>query len=315
MCPSPRKLETALAGASALMQQARYGEAAAILQPLSGLRCEPHVSLLLAAAFEATGDLTKAERALLEGHAAWPANNSLAVSLAREYFTAGQVGEATEALAHFRAIPSAPSQELEMAAVVLLAGHRLAAAQATAQVAYQTYPSLRSLLLLANSLQLEGRYKDVLALLGPKRAAYAQSAPFLVTFAESEYDAKMFDPARGDLEQAVALEPNLAQAHYLLGNVLLGQGDLDRAAAEYRIAISMAPEQPRTYYQLALTLRAKEDEAGEQDALQRALAVDNHYALAHSELGRIFLSQGRLPEAVEELNLAVGDNPASEQPY
>ncbi len=81
------------------------------------------------------------------------------------------------------------------------------------------------------------------------------------------------------------------------------------------LAIDLAPYQPRTYYQLALALRAKQDEAGEKSALTKALAIDDHLALAHSELGRILLNENRLPEAVTQLNLAIQDNPALEQPY
>ncbi len=314
-CPAPAALDAILAENSDRLRQARYGEVAGALAPLSTLHCDPKVHLLLAAALEGEGDSGSAEQTLIQGHAAWPANSSLAVSLARDYLSSRQTGKAAEALAHFQATPATPPQELQMAAVILLAGQQLAQAQTVAQVAYTTYPSVSSLLLLANTLQLEGKYKDVLTLLGGERAKYAQSAPFLVTFAESEYDAKMFDPARADLEQALKLEPRLPQAHYLLANVLSGQGDLDRAVEQYRAAIALAPKQPRTWYRLALTLRAKEDEAGEEDALQNALAVDSHYALAHSEMGRILLNQGKVPEAVQQLNAAIDENPASEQPY
>ncbi len=297
------------------MQQGRYREAADPLRSLADRRCDPRVSLLLAASLEGSGDLAGAEQVLEQAHVAWPKDDRVSVSLAREYFGMRETGKAVQALAGFDPEPSTPFQELEMAALVLLEGHQLPAAQQAAQVAYTAYPSVRSLLLLANTLQLEGKYKDVLALLEPQRATYSQSAPYLVTFAESEYDAKMFDPARADLEQAIALQPDLYQSHYLLGNVLSGQGDLDRAVAEYHTAISLAPAQPRTWYQLALTLRAKEDESGEEDALKHALAIDNHYAPAHSELGRILFSQSRLDEAVAQLDLAVQDNPANEQPY
>ena len=93
------------------------------------------------------------------------------------------------------------------------------------------------------------------------------------------------------------------------------QGELDGAAAEYRDAIGLAPDQPRTYYQLALVLRAKQKDAEEETLLVKATAIDSHFALAHAEMGRILLNQNRLPEAVTQLNLAVDDNPTLEQPY
>jgi tetratricopeptide (TPR) repeat protein len=90
---------------------------------------------------------------------------------------------------------------------------------------------------------------------------------------------------------------------------------VDQACAAYRLAISLSPDQPRTYYQLALAFRAKQDEAGEESLLKHILEIDSHYAAAHAELGRILLNQNRLPEAVAQLTLAIEDNPSLEQPY
>jgi Flp pilus assembly protein TadD len=314
-CPSQQDSESALEQASIFLQQAQYSEASKTLQPLARLHCEPRASLLLAAALEGSGDLSNAEKTLEQAHSVWPSNDSIAASLAREYMSTGQVDKAASALDHFHATAATPPQEMEEAVIAWLASHQLASARSVAQIAYNAHPSLRSLLLLANSLQLEGRYKDVIALLQGKRAGYAQAPAFLVTIAESEYDANIFDAARQDLEHAIELDHTMYQAHYLLGNVLMKQGDVDAAGAEYRVAIELAPEQARTHYQLALVLRAKQDAAGEESELAMTLAIDDHYALAHAEMGRILLNQNRLPEAVAQLNLAIEDNPNLEQPY
>ncbi len=296
------------------MQQEHYGEAASTLQPLSGWRCDPRVDLLLAAAFEGGGDRPGSEEVLRQAHLVWPSNNSIAASLAREYLSTGEAKEAAKALDHFHATAETPWQEIQLVVVVWFANHQLVDAEALARTGYHTYPSVQSLLLLANALQLEGRYKDVISLLEAKRITYAHSPPFLVTLAESEYDANLFDAARTDLQAAIAIDPKLPQAHSLLGNVLLKQGDAEQAAAEDRLAIDLAPGQPRTYYQLALALRAKQDEAGEESVLTKAIAIDSHYALAHAELGRILMNQDRLPEAVSQLSLAIEENPTFEQP-
>ena len=314
-CSSAQQANETLGEASTFLQQARYSEAANTLQPLVALKCDPRASLLLAASFEAMGEITKAEDTLTAAHAVWPDNNSVAASLAREYTSTHQVDRAVQALDHFHATESTPPQEMEAAVVAFIAGHRLPSARTVAQVNYRVNPTLQSLLLLANTLQLEGVYKDVIALLQGKRNEYAQSAPFLVTLAESEFDANMFDDARHNLEDALKHDSSLYQAHYVLGNVLMKQGELDAAASEYRLAIGLAPQQPRTYYQLALVLRAKQQDAEEESLLQKATEIDSHFALAHAEMGRILLNQNRLPEAVTQLNLAISDNPTLEQPY
>ncbi len=314
-CPPAVDLEAVLGKASDLMVQTRYQDSAAILQPLSGMDCDARVSLLLAAAFEGEGAVPKATELLLRAHSVWPSNNSIAASLAREYLAGGQKDKAAKALDHFHATAKTPQQEMEMAVVVYLAAHQLVAAQTVATADYKSYPSVHTLLLLANALQLQGRYPEVNRLLGSERGIYGNSPEFLITLAESEFDASMYPAARDDLERAISLDARSYQAHYLLGNVLARQNDADRAIAEYRMAIDLAPDQPRTYFQLALILRSKQDESGEEQVLNQALAADDHYAPAQCELGRILLEAHRPADAVSHLSAAIQYNPRSEEAY
>lgn len=297
------------------MQQTRYQDAAGTLQSLSSRNCDARVSLLLAAALEAGGNVPAAAEVLRQAHSVWPLNNSIAASLARQYLAAGQTDKASKALAHFHAVAATPEQEMEMAAVVFLAAHQLVAAQAVAQTAYKFHPSLRILLLLSNTWQMQGRYLDVNRLLGGKREIYADSSAFFITLAESEYDTGLYSVARKDIEQALLLDHASYQAHYILGNVLSKLNEADRAIAEYRTAIDLAPDQPRTYYQLALVLRSKQDETGEEHVLEQALAADGHYAPANCEMGRILVEQHRFAEAVSHLNLTIQYSPNSEEAY
>jgi tetratricopeptide (TPR) repeat protein len=314
-CPPRSDFDSALANASALMAQSRFQDAATLLRPLSDVNCDSRVSLLVAAAMEGQGDVPEAIAVLQRAHTAWPSNNSIAASLAREYVNRGDVPKAVKALAAFHVAANTPEQEIRMAVVVYLAAHRLLTAQTLAEAAYKSYTSVSTLLLLANTLQLQGRYPDVIRLLEPKRGAYSGSPEFLVTMAESEFDASSYPAARQDLERALSLDPNMYQAHYLLGNVLYKLSDVDGAIIEYRRAINLAPDQPRTYFQLALALEAKQDDTGEQNALEEALATDNHYAPAQCEMGRILLEEHRPADAVGHLIAAIQSNPHSEKAY
>jgi tetratricopeptide (TPR) repeat protein len=314
-CPPPNDLRSILRNSSALMAQERYQDASETLKPLASLDCDARTSLLLAAAFEAGGDVAKAEQTLQRANAVWPANNSVSASLAREYMSTGDVQKAAIALAHFHATATTPQQEMEEAVVVYIAARQLVSAEAVAEAAYKTYPSVHSALMLANSLQLEGRYPDVNRLLGDKRLLYADSPEFFITLAESEFDAGIYPAAREDLERSIALNANLYQAHYVLGNTLVKLNDVGRAVEEYNRAINLAPNQPRTYFQLAMVMRSKQDDDAEQRILGQALSVDDHYAPAHCEMGRILLEAHHPEEAVSHLNSAIQYNPRSEQAY
>ena len=297
------------------MQEARYVEAIGFLQPLVSLNCDPGVSLLLAAAREGSGNLKGAAEVLQQATKRWPMNNSISISLARNYMVQGETAKAGEVLAHFQPSAATSLRELEMAVMVLLADHRLVPARQAATVAFKRDPTLQTLLLLANALQLEGRYKEVVALLQRQRATYGESAAFLVTIAESEFDEKLFDAALADLTRAVAIDPKLYQAHYLRGNALMNSDDVDGAIAEYHEAVALEPGQPRTYFHYALALRAKQDETGEEVVLRKLLTIDSQYAMAHSELGRLLVNRNELAEAVVELREAIKENPNSEQAY
>lgn len=314
-CPTADQTSDTLVQSGGLMDQSHYVEAIALLAPRTPHHCDPRIHLILSGAYEGSGDLVKAEATLEDAHTFWPSNTAIATSLAREYLASGQTAKALEAIATFHIAPTTPPQELEEATLVYIAGHRLEQAQTIAETANRRYPSLQALLLLANVLQLQGRYKDVNAMLEPKRLTYANSAAFLITFAESEYDAMLYDQAHQDLTQAVALTPNSYQAHFLLGNVLLAQNNPDQAAAQYRVGITLAPNQPRTYYQLALIARQRQDDAAEQQLLTQALTADDHYAPAYTEFGRILLDQRQYAAAVEKLRLAIHSNPQTEQAY
>jgi tetratricopeptide (TPR) repeat protein len=315
ICPSRAEIEETLGRASSLMQQGNFPQAASLLAPVAGPLCDPRVSLLLAGAWDESAAPAKAQQTLQTAHTAWPANNSISASLAREYLSTRQEHQAAEALEHFAPTAATPLQEEEVAATAFIATHQLTRAQSIAQAGYKNHPSVQSLLLLANVMQLEGKFKDTVALLGTKRSAYADSAPFLITLAESEYDSILYDAARDDLERAIAVDGSSYQAHFLLGNSLIKLGRLDDGIAEYRTAIVLSPEQPRTFYQLALALQAKQDSAGAKEQLTKALAIDAHYAPALIEMSKILLDQNHASDAVAQLDRAVADNPNSEQAY
>lgn len=314
-CPSSRDIEGALGEASVLMEHSQFQRAAETLEPLQSLNCDPRISLLLAAATEASGNAAGAGEILQQAHSVWPLDTSVATSLAREYLEEHQPNKALRALADFHATPAVPEQELEMAVLVYMTTQHLDSAQKVAEVNYEAHPSVHSLLLLANTLQLQGRYPDVNHLLNSRRKEYSSSPKFLVTVAESEYDAQMYEAARKDVERAIALNPKSYAAHYILGNILVKLQQPEAAMKQYRTAIALDPSQPRTYFELAMVLRSQQDQSGEEQALRGALSADSNFAPAQCEIGRLLLKENRLQEAVSHLILAAQINPSYEDAY
>jgi tetratricopeptide (TPR) repeat protein len=314
-CPGLVDINRLLATASSQLEKNEFAPALNTLQRGSALRCDYRVSLLLAAAHEGAGNTLDAEEVLRQASALWPTNTSVGTSLARYYLRSGDPVKAEIAIKQCKPSASTPLRELQMMAMVYLQDQDLTRAKSISLLTYRQYPSEETLLFLANVLQLQGRYMDVVNLLQKERVNYPDSAPFLVTIAESEYDGTMYAPARKDLELAAKLDPKSYPAHYLLGNVLVKTGDMDGAINEYLNAIRISPKQPRTYYQLGLVFEKEAKYVTARSEFNKAISVDINYAAAYCELGKLDLRSNQLQSAAINLKRAMNDNPSLQESY
>ena len=192
------------------------------------------------------------------------------------------------------------------------------------------YPSAEEALLRAAALTARGDYK-VQYNLGLAQAKLGKLAE-----------------AKGHLEQAAALQPTEADAHFQLISVYRGLGDAARAkeqqdiferlkarqqqqqkaefgtnqAAEllakgdaagaanlYREALKLDPKNTKTQFDLSLALGRLGDAAGERDALEKAVALDPRFKLARNQLGLRHMADGKLDLARKEFQAALGADP------
>lgn len=110
--------------------------------------------------------------------------------------------------------------------------------------------------------------------------------------------------ARHAYEQAVALDPDFADAHVNLGRVHHLARELGRAEVEYREAVRLAPGDPTAHFNLGVLL---EDRGMREEAVfayRQAIARDSGHADAHYNLGLLLDSLGRTQEAVQHLMAA-----------
>ena len=117
------------------------------------------------------------------------------------------------------------------------------------------------------------------------------------------------DEAIAAYRQAIGIEPNLAEAHSNLGNALKDQGKVDEAIAAYRQAIGIKPDLAEAHCNLGVALekQSKFDEA--VAAYRQAIGFNPDYAEAHSNLGNALKDQGKLDEAVAAYRQAIGIKP------
>jgi tetratricopeptide (TPR) repeat protein len=120
----------------------------------------------------------------------------------------------------------------------------------------------------------------------------------------SELEAASPDEARHAYEQAIALDPALADAHVNLGRLFHHAGLTERAETHYRTALAHAPRDPIAHFNLAGLL---EESGRAQDAVasyQHAIAADPDFADAHYNLGLLLDSLGRRTSAMTHLRAA-----------
>jgi len=85
----------------------------------------------------------------------------------------------------------------------------------------------------------------------------------------------------------------------------LAAGDASKAVTLYREASEAQPQDARLSYRLAIALDRTGDLNAERAALQRAVGIDPHYALAQAQLGHVESQLGNTSAAEESFRQAL----------
>jgi tetratricopeptide (TPR) repeat protein len=107
------------------------------------------------------------------------------------------------------------------------------------------------------------------------------------------------------IQQAIALRPNFAEAHYNLGRCLQEMGKQAEAIDSYRQAVALEPQLFSAHLNLGAMLHEVGQLAEAVESYGRALAIKPDDAEAHNNLGNVFRSLGRMDDAVSCLRRAV----------
>ena len=164
---------------------------------------------------------------------------------------------------------------------------------------------------------LEGGAKATRDLeLPPAREAAAMGpAEVQVTLGRLLFYAKRDEEAARRLQEALAADPSLPDAHLALGIVRLGQGRFEEAFERLEKARALQPESLAAAYYLAraaLQVAGAVDEARVEDAraaLAKALVPETRVAAAWEILGTLSGRLGRLDEAERALRRALELSP------
>jgi Flp pilus assembly protein TadD len=110
------------------------------------------------------------------------------------------------------------------------------------------------------------------------------------------YEASFRDP-RAFARAAAAGSPHSALAHFCLGRVYQGDGDDDRALAEYDTSLALGPGEV-VHNNIAVIYMAHARWADAEEQLREELALDPRYARAYENLAIVLRREGRPDEAL-----------------
>ncbi len=100
------------------------------------------------------------------------------------------------------------------------------------------------------------------------------------------------------IRRAIALKGNVAVFHVNLANALKGLGKLDEAVASYRRALELQPDFAEVYINLGNALKEQGKADGAVASYRRALELKPDFAEAHNNLGNLLKEQGKPQEAI-----------------
>jgi serine/threonine protein kinase/Tfp pilus assembly protein PilF len=122
----------------------------------------------------------------------------------------------------------------------------------------------------------------------------------------AEYD---WAGAERELKRAIELNPNSGVVHDHYGLMLSGLERYDEAIAMQRRAHELDPLAHRMDVATTLLRAGRYGEA--LDAIQRVVASDPHFALAHATLGWAYLLRGQMDQGISALQQALALSPES----
>ncbi|HEY1767478.1 MAG TPA: winged helix-turn-helix domain-containing protein [Terracidiphilus sp.] len=111
-------------------------------------------------------------------------------------------------------------------------------------------------------------------------------------------------------EQALSLDPSLAEAHVALGfSYWYYQWDFPAAEAEFRKAIALEPDNVNAHhwYEQLLMTAGRDAEAERQ--IRAALDVDPRSRILRTNLGWLYEYEGRFSQAAEQVRSVLAENP------
>jgi Tfp pilus assembly protein PilF len=279
---------------------------------------------MLAELLRQIGETNRAIVALEHAHALRPLRDTDVLKLAELYIAEQAPGQATSHLRRIGAGSNEFGRAQELLGILALQKADQAAARAFFEhAAASGRPTARAqlarILIKAGMREDAARELDQIlmspdadpdALAQARRLRLGLARPDLEAELEQagraalSTDATRFDEVRAAFERVLEFDAGIWEAHFGLGLVGRRTEDFGAAAASFRRALDLAPEQPDVMHELGVALLASGVKADAVGLLDRAAALRPGQAAYIADAGFAHLRAGDLEAARERLRIA-----------
>jgi tetratricopeptide (TPR) repeat protein len=121
--------------------------------------------------------------------------------------------------------------------------------------------------------------------------------------------AGQLEQAIAEHEQALEIDPKLAQAHANLIGLYAKSGQSEKAEKQYRATVAINPNLPQSHYDFGVLLFSETKYREAEAAFRKALETSPNYAEAHNNLAVLLERQGKLDEAARNYQAAIDNKP------
>ncbi len=126
---------------------------------------------------------------------------------------------------------------------------------------------------------------------------------------QGNHDKQLLSETQKLVEQVLQRDPKHIEGHILKATVFYAGGERDKALAELKTAVDLNPQRIESLMSLARYYVQEHDNANAETLFQRALAINDRSALAHTQYGFFHAQQNHLDQAEAEFRKAIAAEP------
>jgi tetratricopeptide (TPR) repeat protein len=167
----------------------------------------------------------------------------------------------------------------------------------------------------SNAFSVDQRLVGCTALIESGQASAQDRAAGYSNRCSAYSDKSDSNRAVADCNEAIRLDPKLANAYLNRGKAYSDMGDFDRAIADYDRAIELNPKSSIGYNNLCDAYLDKGDNDRAVTDCDQAIRLDPKFALAYRNRGNAYRYKGDVGSAIADYNEAIELNPKFYQTY